>query len=98
MQCMAALLLLWCGLQCAWLVLDTRYALEYALEQMYMRLLTIVPFAACKWLTGSYLQGRAGSIVAAAPSGFSLSTLAKDPSAVMGIMTTMSGLVTWFVG
>lgn len=98
MQCMAALLLLWCGLQCAWLILDTRYALEHALEQMCMKLLTFVPFAACKWLTGTYLQGRAGTMVPAASSGFSVSTLAKDPSAVVGILTTLSGLVTWFLG
>ena len=37
MQCMAGLLILWRGLQCAYLVLDARHASELALEQMYMK-------------------------------------------------------------
>ena len=92
---MAVVLILWCGVQCAYLILDTRYSLEYALEQMYMNMLTIIPFAACKWLAGSFLQGRADIGPHIAQSGCGLSTLAKDPSAVMGIVTTASGLVAW---
>ena len=98
MQFMAVLLILWCGLQCAYLILDTRYALEQALEQMYMKLLTIVPFALLKWRAGSFLKDNASYVPDLAQSGFKVSTFARHPSAVMGIMTTVSGIAQWFLG
>ena len=98
MQYMAAILILWCGLQCAYLILDTRYALEHALEQVYMKLLTIVPFAMLKWLAGSFLKDNASYVPDLVQSGFKVSNFAKKPSAIMGIVTTVSGLAQWFIG
>ena len=78
MQFIAILLILWCGLQCAYLILDTRYALEQALEQMYMKLLTIVPFALLKGIAGSFLKDNASSVPDLEQSGFKVSTFAKN--------------------
>ena len=73
MQFMAVLLILWRGLQCAYLILDTRCAVEQALKQMYMQLLTFVPFALWKWLAGRFLKDNASYVLDLVQSGFKVS-------------------------
>ena len=100
MQCIAILLMLWLGLQSAYLILDTRYLLERALEKTYMHMLMFIPIAVLKWFAGSFLH----TDVRAVPSDFlnhpggEWSALAKDPSVAMGIVSTASGFLQLFMG
>ena len=85
-----------CDVQCAYLFLDTRLAVEQAIDQMYMKTSTLYHLQYVSSSRAVFSKDGLASCHILLSQVFGLPTFAKGLSAVMEIVSTASWFATSF--